>query len=212
MQQVLILGTHWLAEEIFDLISEIPGYQATAFVENLDRSRCERTIEGLPVVWVDDIGPLADTHKAICGISTTHRWRYVEQVAAMGIRFATLVHPTARVSRRAVLGAGCFVGPCSVVSAHAVIGEHVFMNRGVLIGHHTRLSDYVTVQPGANIAGLVEIGARTYVGMHAAILERLRIGESCVIGAGSVVTRDVPDRVQVCGVPARIVKRNIEGK
>jgi len=161
---------------------------------------------------VDELAALADTHKAICGISTTHRWRYVEQVAAMGMRFATLIHPSARVSRRASLGVGCFVGPHAVVSTRAALGKHVFLNRGVLIGHHTRLGDYVTVQPGADIAGLVDVGRRTYVGMHAAIVDRVRIGQGCVIAAGSVVTEDLPDRVQVCGVPARITKTHIDGK
>jgi acetyltransferase-like isoleucine patch superfamily enzyme len=44
------------------------------------------------------------------------------------------------------------------------------------------------------------------------VLDRITIGEHSVVGAGSVVTRDVPDHVQGIGVPAKIVRENIQGK
>lgn len=209
---LLILGTRTLAEEIADVISEIPGYEVTAFVENMEPEKCKDTICGLPVIWVDEAAKMAKTHAAVCGLATTHRRRYVEQVSAMGIKFATLIHPTARVSSKAKLGEGCFVSPYSVVSAYTVLGDQVFVNRGALIGHHTKIGNYVTVQPGANIAGMVTIGNGTYVGMSAAVLDKLSVGADCIIGAGSVVIKDVPDSVQVVGVPAQIVKTDIQGK
>jgi acetyltransferase EpsM len=211
-QPILILGTRWLAEEMFDLISEMPGYEVAGFVENQERSRCESKLENLPVFWVDDIRKFAETHLAICGISTTKRDEYAAQVAALGMRFATLIHPMARVSSRATLGAGCFIGPFCVVSTRAQLGEHVFMNRGSFIGHHRKIGNYVTLQTGANVAGLGSIGDKTYVGMKAAVLDRVDVGAGCVIGAGAVVTKSLPDRVKAMGVPARITQTAIDSK
>jgi acetyltransferase EpsM len=209
---LVILGTHWLAEEMFDLISEIPGWEVTAFVENMDRERCKLMIEGLPVIWVDDIADMADTHQAICALGSTHRRRFIEQVAAMGMPFATLVHPSARVSSRASLGAGAFVSAMSIVSTKTEVADHVFINRGTLIGHHVRIGRYASIMCGVNIGGLAEIGESAFIGMSAVILDRVKIGKGSVVGAGAVVTEDVPDHVQVLGVPARIVKTDIEGK
>ena len=48
--------------------------------------------------------------------------------------------------------------------------------------------------------------------MGAVVLDGLTVGRQTVIGAGAVVTRDVPDCVQVVGLPAKIVKENIRGK
>jgi acetyltransferase EpsM len=87
----------------------------------------------------------------------------------------------------------------------------VVANRGVLVGHDTVIGDYVTLSPGANIAGAVSVGAGTYVGMGAIVLDRIRVGEGAVVAAGAVVTKDVPDRVEVMGVPARVVKELAEG-
>lgn len=209
---LVILGTRWLAEEFLDLVSEMPDYEVIGFVENQEPERCRERLEGLPVWWVDDLPSLGPDVHAICGISTTHRWRYVEQVRALGTPFATLRHPTARVSGRAHLGEGCVISPFVSISTKTTLGEQVFVNRGVLIGHHTRIGDYCSLQPGANIAGLVTIGPRTYIGMGAIVRDRVTIGEGCVIGAGAVVTKDLPDRVLALGVPARIVEENIEGK
>lgn len=211
-QPILVLGARTLSEDIADRISEIPGFEVVGFVENMDPERCKDSIDGLPILWVDELAAMAGTHLAVCGLATTQRKRYVDQVAALGMRFATLVHPSASVSAKSSLGGGCFVSAAACIGAKTELGKQVFVNRGALIGHHTRIGDYVTIQPGANIAGMVTVGEGTYIAMGAVILDRLTIGRDCVIGAGSVVTKDVPDRVQVVGVPARIVKTDIEGR
>jgi len=209
---LVILGTRWLAEELLDLVSEIPDYQVIGFIENQEPERCRERLEGLPVWWVDDLPTLGPDVRAVCGISTTHRRQYIEQVRALGALFATLRHPTARISARARVGEGCIISPFVSISTQTALDNQVFVNRGVLIGHHTRIGEYCSLQPGANIAGLVTIGPRTYIGMGAIVRDRVTIGEGCVIGAGAVVTKDLPDRVLALGVPARIVEENIEGK
>lgn len=211
-QKLVILGTRIFAEEVADLVSDGDDYELTAFAENWERERCDRPLLGLPVIWVDDLGPLAATHLAACAIGTTHRSRFVTQVEAMGFRFATVRHPTARISRTSTLGPGSIVSAGAVVAAHTSIGQHVIVNRGVLIGHHTTIGDYVTISPGANIAGRVTVGSGTYVGIGAIVLDYLTVGSGSVVGAGSVVTRDVPDHVQVIGVPARVTKEQVEGR
>lgn len=51
------------------------------------------------------------------------------------------------------------------------------------------------------------IGEGTFVGMHSTILPNVTIGKGCVIGAGSVVTHDVPDYSIVAGSPARVISK-----
>jgi acetyltransferase EpsM len=211
-EKLVILGTHVFAEEVADLVSECAEYELVAFVENWDRARCARPLLGLPVLWVDELAPLAATHVALCAIGTTHRIGYVEQVAAMNFRFATIHHQTARVSSTTTVGPGSILSTGVIVAAHTTIGRHVIVNRGSLIGHHTAIGDCVTISPGANIAGRITIGAGTYIGMGAIILDSLRIGSGSVVGAGSLVTKDVPDKVQVMGMPARITKEGVEGR
>ena len=209
---LLILGTRTLAEEVLDLVTEVEEYEVTGFVENMDRSLCEKPIEGLPVHWVDDIARLAATHLAVCALGTTKRARFTDQVAALGFRFATVIHPSARISRRSTVGQGSIVSAGVIVATRTTIGEHVLVNRGALIGHHTSIGNHVSVMPGANIAGSCSIGARCYIGMGAIVVDHTVVGEGCLVAAGAVVTKDLPPAVQAVGVPARIIRENIDGR
>ena len=209
---LLVLGTRTLALEIADLASDVPGLRVAGFVENMEPERCGGQLAGLPVHWVDDVESLAEDHVAVCGLATTHRGRFVDQVAALGLRFATLIHPTARVSRTTVVGEGSIVSAGVVVGAYSKLDRHVLVNRGALVGHHTEIGEFVSIQPGANVAGACTIGPRTYLGMGSVVLDHVNVGSGSVVGAGAVVTRDVRDNVQVVGVPAHVVKEGVDGK
>jgi len=191
-QPLVVLGSRIFAEEVADLVDDCPEYEVAAFGENWERARCAEPLLGRPVIWIDDLAPLAATHLAVCAIGTTHRVGFIEQAEKLGFRFATIRHPTARVSRTSMLGPGTIVSAGVMVAAHTRIGRHVIVNRGGLIGHHTTV--------------------RTYVGMGAIVLDSLTVGRGAVIAAGSVVTRDVPDHVQVMGAPARVTRERVEGR
>jgi len=212
MKKLLILGTRTLAVEIADLASETHEYEVAGFVENMDPNRCKEPLEGLPVIWVDEIAGRAHDHCAVCGLATTRRHRFVDQVAAMGMSFGTVIHPSARISSNSSVGGGSILSVGVIIAAHTRLGRHILVNRGSLIGHHTRIEDYATIQPGANVAGECRIDEGAFIGMGAIVLERVTVGAHSIVGAGAVVTKDVPDHVQVVGVPARIVKEGVKGR
>jgi sugar O-acyltransferase (sialic acid O-acetyltransferase NeuD family) len=209
---LLILGTGTFAVEIADVAAEIPGVTVAGFVENMDRSRCDRPLDGRRVYWFEELKELAGSHRVVCGLGTTHRSRFTEQAEALGCEFATLVHPSARVSAGSSLGKGAILNVNVIIAAHTQLGMHVSVNRGASIGHHTRVENFVTIGPGVNLAGNCRIGPATYIGIGATIIDNITVGAHSIVGAGAVVTENVPDRVLVVGVPARIVKRDIEGK
>lgn len=211
-EPLLILGTGTFAVETADIASEIPGVVVAGFVENMDRSRCSEPLDGRTVHWVDELSTLAATHRVVCGLGTTQRSRFTAQAETYGCQFATLVHPSARVSATSTLGKGAIIHPGVIIASHTQVGAHVCVNRGATIGHHTRIGDFVTIGPGVNLAGNCEISEATYVGIGATIIDHISIGPHSVVAAGAVVTEDVPARVLVAGVPAKIVKRDIDGR
>ena len=210
--KVLLLGTTLFSEEIADLVNSTPDLTLAGFVENLDPVRCRRKLLGKPVYWVEKWPELAQDHSALCAIGTTRRSIYVEQVKKLGAEFTTLRHPSAHLSATCRIGKGSTLGANTIVAAGARIGEHVLVNRGATIGHHTQVGSFVTIGPGVNIAGRCSVGDATFIGIGANIVDGVTIGSNAVVGAGAVVLRDVPDRVFVAGVPARIVKTDIEGR
>jgi acetyltransferase EpsM len=205
-RKLIILGASTFAEEVADLAAGIDGYEVVAFVEGIDRTRCKEPLLGLPVYWIAEIGPLAQTCEAVCAVGSPARAAFIRQAADLGMRFASVIHPSAHVSPTVSLGAGVIVSAGAIIAAQTMIGRHVIVNRGCLIGHHVRIGDYATLSPGANIAGGVTIGDTATVGMGAIVLDHLTICTGSIVGAGAVVTKDVPGHVQVVGVPARVVR------
>ena len=182
-----------------------------ACCENLDREKAGGELRGVPIVWVDDLPSLGEI-EAVSAITTTERERYVSQVAALGVRFGRLVHPRAALAPSVRVGVGAVIQAGAIVGAHTTIGDHVMINRGALIGHHSELGDYVTVQPGANIGGATRIGSRAYIALGAQVLDHLAVGEGALVGAASLVTRDVEANTKVMGAPARATDTGVTGR
>ena len=81
----------------------------------------------------------------------------------------------------------------------------VILNTGCSVDHDSQLSDGVHICPGAHLAGEVNVGARSCIGIGASVVQQVRIGSDVIVGAGSVVVRDIPSSVTAVGVPARVV-------
>ena len=118
------------------------------------------------------------------------------------------------VSRHAViqqstLGSGTIVLPGSVLMGSRV-AENVLVGPMVCVNHECVVDAHCHLAPGAMLLGGVHVGEATTIGAHAVILPRLLVGCHCVVGAGAVVTHDVPDGSRVVGVPARPVERRTE--
>ena len=97
------------------------------------------------------------------------------------------------------------------VYVNAVRGE-VRLGDGVAVGPYSVLLAYTNhYQPGRLNAvvrreGRVVVENDAFLGAHVVVMPGVTIGEGAVVGAGAVVTRDVPPRAMVVGVPARVVR------
>lgn len=94
-------------------------------------------------------------------------------------------------------GAGIFIGCSVLIAANCYIGGGRYM---------TNRLDVPMMEQGVYTKGPVEIGDDVWLGAGAIVLDGVKIGKGCIVGAGSVVTKDLPDYAIAVGVPARIIK------
>ena len=161
---------------------------------------------GLPV-----LGRLARLsewpHQAVVlgiGANAT-RHRLAEQLKAQGERLVSALHPSAILGTGVEIGTGTVICAGVVVNPGTWLGEGVILNTACSVDHHNRLGDYAHIAPGAHLGGDVEIGAGTLIGIGATVMPQRRVGAWSTVGAGAVVTRNLPSGVTAVGVPARVV-------
>jgi len=132
----------------------------------------------------------------------------------IGARFETGHNVVIREENR--IGDDCAVWNNSTIDYGCVLGHRVKIHCNVYVAQYTVIEDDVFLAPGVIIANdphplctkcmqgpTIKAGAR--IGVNATLLPHLVIGENSLVGAGSVVTRDVPPRAVVVGSPARVV-------
>lgn len=110
-----------------------------------------------------------------------------------------------------VIKNGTHVNPMSYIIARRriVIGEHCLIASGVIIRDHDGHKIGFDGQAPSEAIRDITINDHCWIGHNAIVLKGVTIGKGAVIAAGSVVSRDVPDRTLVGGVPARVIRENV---
>lgn len=99
-------------------------------------------------------------------------------------------------------GSKCAYGGIGVViHSKAKIGENVLIGQNVTIGSKSKM------EPGAP-----KIGNNVYISAGARVLGNITIGDNVIIGSNSVVLNDIPENSVVAGIPAKVIKQNINVK
>lgn len=178
-------------------------------ITDADRSRKGSRLMGIGVLGGDDV--LADyPPEAVdlvlgvgsAGVSTIRQMLF-ENLKAAGYRFQTFVHPTATVSRHAVLGEGCQVMAGAVVQADARLGANVLVNTRVCVDHDCSIGDHVHLGPGSVLCAGVDVGVGSHLGSGSTTIQGVRIGRAVQVGAGAAIIRNCADGTCHVGVPAR---------
>ena len=134
-----------------------------------------------------------------------------DKVKGLNLKLTTLIDPSTIVSKTAIIEEGVIITPFCSISSSAVIGKNVAINTNTIIGHDINIGIHAVTSSFVNVGGACIIGSGSYLGMGAQIKQGLSIGENVVIGMGSVVFKDVPDKVIAMGNPARVMLRNEDG-
>lgn len=128
--------------------------------------------------------------------------------------YGTVIHPSAIISPSASIQAGTVIMPNVVVNADCQIGGHVILNSTCVVEHDCVVENFAHISPGTILTGGVTVGEGTQLGAKSTVIPLIKIGDWSMVGAGSVVIKNIDDRITAAGVPARVIKKEgtISGK
>lgn len=127
------------------------------------------------------------------------------EVARAGGHFANFIHPGVNLQMVA-MGEGNYIQENVVIQAGVGIGNNSSIHIGSLIGHETKIGNSVFIAHGCNLSGLVTVEDGVFMGTGVSVVPRVKIGRWSIVGAGSVITKDVPPYSVVVGSPGRVIR------
>ena len=151
--------------------------------------------------------------------SLIHKSAIIAKSAKIGE--GTRIWAFVQVGENAKIGKNCVIGNGAYIDRNVIVGNNVKIHNKALLYDGLIVEDNCFIGPGAcftndrypkynkvrklkGISWRIKKGAS--IGANATILPDINIGRGAVVGAGSVVTKGVPDGVKVCGNPAKTVK------
>jgi sugar O-acyltransferase (sialic acid O-acetyltransferase NeuD family) len=185
-----------------------PNLEFPALLDN-DPAKKGTSFHGLPVLGGLDLVPeLLGNEVAFVNLitgSTRTRHQTTQQIVARGGRLANLIHPGIDLTMTKI-GVGLYLQEGVMLQAEVEVGDNTSIHMGAVVGHESKIGGSVFVAHAVSVSGSCTIGEGTFVGTNATILPRVKIGRWATIGAGSVITKDVPDFAVVVGNPGKVIR------
>ena len=184
--RLLVVGAGGHGRSVAETAELSGQFEVVGFLE--DSLPAGETVLGVPV-----LGPVASmadyraaADQAIVAIGNNAvREKLVQQFAAAGFVFATVIHPQAFVSPSAVLGAGSAVMACAIVGTEARLGVGSIVNCGAVVDHHATVEDYGHLGVNASMAGGTVLGRSAWVQAGAALGYGVQVAANTVVPPGS---------------------------
>ena len=212
MKKLIIIGGFGNGTVVQSTVEDINAinrqWELLGFLNDYDKG----PINGYPVLGgitkqiVESYLKDSDVYFFYALISLRWNYKFLYKLINLEIptdKFATIIHPTAVISKFSNIGNGVCIQPFVSIGPNAKIGNHVQIYAQALIGHGATLDDYSYVANNACIGAHVYLKEGAYLGTNATTLESITLGEWSVTGIGSVVIRDIADYAKMAGNPAR---------
>lgn len=217
-KKIIILGTGGTSRDILDIIFDINASVRSAPYECIGFLDDDLTKHGEVINGIEVVGTLSKASKLkdvwfVNGIGSPESFFKKEEIIKKSElpidKFVALIHPTASVSKTAVIGNDSVIFQNVVISANSRIGNHVVILPNSIISHDDIIEDYTCVATGVCISGKAHVGKSCYLGANCTLKEDIIVGDHSLVGMGSVVLSDISTNSVFVGNPAKFLRKTI---
>lgn len=209
MKDIYIIGASGFGKEVAWLIEELDEWNVIGFIDD-NESIHNTLINDIPVVgrisFLDTVESAINVVIAI-GKPLVRKKIADRLKANQNIVFPNIIANGIRISNTIKMGEGNIICSGSILTTNIQLGNFNIVNLDCTIGHDVEISGFVTIYPSVNISGNVNVGSCCEFGTGSKIIQRKDIVDYVILGAGSVVIKDLDESGTYVGSPVRKVKR-----
>lgn len=212
-EPVVILGAGGHARSVIDVLKSQGIYEIAGCVADVpDEVTHVPGLNEISILGNDNILPklreqgFSNIFVAIG--SNKLRAKLYNRVCEMGFCPINAISPYAYISPAVKLGRGVCVMPGAVLAVNSAVGDNTIINTRCSVDHDCHIGNHVHLAPGTTLSGTVQVGEGTQIGTGASVIDGMSIGSWSMVGAGSVVVREIPSSVVAYGVPAHVIREN----
>ena len=205
-KDLIIVGAGGMGRELLQWVKDIntvePEWNILGFIDDNDKAlegkECDYEIMGSISGW--DVRD--DQYFAIAIAEPRTKEKIVHCLKNKGAKFATIIHPRARIGQFNKIGEGTVLYPDATLSVNIRIGDFVTL-LGSTVGHDAEVGDFSSIMGSCNINGNVKLGKRVFLGCQVITVPGRKIGDDAYVAAGSVVMTNIKKNTKVMGYPAK---------
>jgi sugar O-acyltransferase (sialic acid O-acetyltransferase NeuD family) len=213
MKKVIVFGVLDTAELSHYYLTNDSPYEIEAFTVNKDYIKegsfkprgSEKEYPVVPFEELEKIYPPEDYYLfcPMTGIKmNTVRKKIYYEGKDKGYEYISYVSSKATVFNNQI-GENCFILEDNTIQPFTTIGNNVVLWSGNHIGHHGVIEDHVFFTSHVVMSGHCHIKERAWIGVNSTIRDFITIGEGCLIGMGSLVTKNTEDGAFYIGSPSK---------
>tara|TARA_B100000686_G_scaffold268084_1_gene283459 strand:- start:288 stop:950 length:663 start_codon:yes stop_codon:yes gene_type:complete len=198
MEKIVIFGTGELAQRIFYYLKDTED-EIVAFSANKSNINSEKLL-GLPIVPFENIEEKYPPKEFSMFIALAYskmnkkRTKFFDEAKTKGYELYSFVHPSTKIWDEFEMGENCFILAENIIQPFVKIGDNVLIGSNNLISHNTVIENNCFLSSNITLGGHITVGANSFIGLSATINQRVKIGKECIIGAGTLITKDVNDK------------------
>lgn len=197
MKKLIIFGIGQIAELTYDLVKQIQNLEVVAFTANRENINSETFLK-LPVYAIEEIKTKLNCNEYyfVTAISyknvNENRENIYKKMKKENFKFTNIIHPSA-ICRFDEIGENNIIFELNNFQKGVSIGNNCIFWSSNHIGHHSKISDNCFFSSHVVISGSVIIQENNFFGVNSTVRDNINIGKKCIIGADSLILKDLPD-------------------
>jgi acetyltransferase EpsM len=208
-RKLIVLGAGGFARQIQWIAQRTEQYDVLGFLDETIES--VGTLNDLPVYQhLEEFGESGNGEvfliSAVGDINLRRRWH---NNFSETYQFTNLIDPSVIIAPNVRMGSDVILLANNVCGNDCIIGNGVHINWVSIVSHDVCVGDFCNIAASVKLTGGCQLGEAVDMGTNSVVLPNVSIGDRAIIGAGAVVTQNIPKDCTAVGVPAKIIKSQL---